>query len=368
MVAGARPNFMKVAPVMRALEGSVEVQLVHSGQHYDWSMSEAMFEDLSIPDPDINLEVGSGTHSEQTARVMLALEPVLTARRPDAIVVVGDVNSTLAAALTAAKLGIPIAHVEAGLRSRDWSMPEEINRVLTDRLSDWLFTPSSDADANLVAEGIPIERIHLVGNVMIDTLMEHLPRARDRLDALKAGLRVDGRYALLTLHRPSNVDHRVALARIARAIGELSEQLPVVFPAHPRTVQRLNEWDIELAGGVRRTEPLGYLDFLGLMSGAGLVLTDSGGIQEETSALGVPCVTLRDNTERPITCDLGTNRVAGGDPYEIVRVARLALEENETREDIPLWDGEAGKRVASVLIRDLVGIDIDEKQLTGEVV
>lgn len=286
MVAGARPNFMKVAPVMKALAGWVDVELVHTGQHYDWAMSSAMFEDLGLPEPDVNLEVGSGSHSQQIAGVMLAMEPLLAAAPPDAVLVVGDVNSTLAGALTATKLGIRVAHVEAGLRSGDWSMPEEVNRVLTDRLSYWLFTPSSDADVNLRSEGTPEDRIHLVGNVMIDSLLEHLPRARERLGTLRNALGVEGRYGVLTLHRPSNVDDRAVLQEIVQALDEISPQLPILFPAHPRTIGRLDGWGMELPPGVRCIEPLGYLDFLSLMCGASLALTDSGGSRKRRLSSG----------------------------------------------------------------------------------
>ena len=306
---------MKVGPVMKALAGHAQVELVHTGQHYDDRMSSNFFRDLAIPQPDINLGVGSGSHAEQTAGVLIAYEEHLMRRRPDAVVVVGDVNSTLAAALAAAKLGIPVAHIEAGLRSRDWSMPEEINRVLTDRLSQWLFTPSADADENLLAEGIDPSRIHLVGNVMIDSLLSVLPTARSSFPDLsvKYGLSSKG-YAVLTLHRPSNVDAEPNLRAILEGVSKIGENLPVLFPVHPRTRAQLEALDIRLGDGIRLLEPLGYVDFLALLDQAALVLTDSGGVQEETSVLGVPCLTLRPNTERPITCEMGTNQVVGIDP------------------------------------------------------
>ena len=355
IVAGARPNFMKVAPVIRGLESKVDLEFVHTGQHYDWAMSKVFFEDLDLPKPDLNLEVGSGSHAEQTAAVMIAFERYLAEVPADAVVVVGDVNSTLATALTATKLGIQVAHVEAGLRSADWSMPEEINRVLTDRISTWLFTPSSDADENLLREGIPAEQIHRVGNVMIDSLLGHLPEAERRTPALRSSLGLDDEYALLTLHRPSNVDVRSNLSEIMRAIGQISKRIPIIFPAHPRTEQKVRDLDIRLPKRVILVEPLRYLDFLALMSQASLLLTDSGGIQEETSVLGIPCITLRNNTERPITCSLGTNVVAGTQGKNIVSFSLQALEREWKPADIPLWDGKAGERVAAVLVESLFG-------------
>ncbi|MEX1133490.1 MAG: UDP-N-acetylglucosamine 2-epimerase (non-hydrolyzing) [Acidimicrobiia bacterium] len=370
VVAAARPNFMKVAPVMQALKAWIDLDLIHTGQHYDRAMSSAFFEELDLFEPDVNLGVGSGSHAVQTAGVMVALEKRLTEVPVDALLVVGDVNSTLASALTAAKMGIPVAHVEAGLRSRDWSMPEEINRVLTDRLSTWLFTPSSDADANLVAEGIPLGQIHLVGNVMIDTLLAHLPRARRRAEALQASLGLEADYALLTLHRPSNVDDRSTLSEMMEAISQVSKRLPVVFPMHPRTETRMRELDIRLPDRVLRAEPFGYTDFLALMQQARLVLTDSGGIQEETSVLGVPCVTLRDSTERPITCTLGTNIVAGTRAEDIVAASLVAIDKSWEPADIPLWDGRASERVAAVLVDSLLGANqqLKEMKMAGEVV
>ncbi|HEY6051378.1 MAG TPA: UDP-N-acetylglucosamine 2-epimerase (non-hydrolyzing) [Thermoanaerobaculia bacterium] len=357
-VVGARPNFMKVAPILAQLRKApgVEQVLVHTGQHYDAKMSDVFFQDLGMPAPDVHLGVGSGSHAQQTAKVMVEIEPVLVRHRPDVVVVAGDVNSTLAVALVAAKLGIRIAHVEAGLRSRDWSMPEEINRILTDRLSDLLFTPSPDGDENLAREGIDPSRVHLVGNVMIDSLRAALPRARESRIHARLGL-AKGGYALATLHRPSNVDESDALAKVLGALGEVAGRLPVVFPIHPRTRARLAA-DARLSEraegrkGLQLVDPLGYLDFLALIADARLVLTDSGGIQEETTALGVPCLTLRENTERPITVEVGTNTLVGTDPAQIVPQAMAVLEGRGKTGRIPdLWDGRAAERIAGILIR-----------------
>lgn len=343
---------MKVAPVLRALEGRAETTLVHTGQHYDDQMSKVFFEELGIPRPDVNLGVGSGSHAEQTAAVMVAFEKQLIGSSTDAVVVVGDVNSTLAASLVATKLAIPVAHVEAGLRSGDWTMPEECNRVLTDRMSTWLFTPSADADANLRAEGVDVSRIHLVGNVMIDTLLANIDRARERAEALRGELGGLDRFAVLTLHRPANVDDSETLCRLIDAVAGAAPDLPIVFPVHPRTSARL-EGRGDLPSNLRCLEPMSYLDFIGLVAEAELVLTDSGGIQEETSVLGVPCLTIRNNTERPVTCGLGTNRLIGTDPAAIAPAVATARRAARTPASIPLWDGHAGERVAGVLLRDL---------------
>jgi UDP-N-acetylglucosamine 2-epimerase (non-hydrolysing) len=357
-VVGARPNFMKVAPVVEAMgrrAGEFAPLVVHTGQHYDARMSDAFFEDLGLPEPDVYLGVGSGSHAQQTAAVMQLFEPVLLRERPDWVLVVGDVNSTLACALVCSKLGVRVAHVEAGLRSRDRSMPEEINRLLTDQIADLLLTPSSDADRNLLAEGIPAERIRLVGNVMIDSLLKHLGIAeRSRV---REELEVEGLdYAVVTLHRPSNVDDPSTLRRILDALERVGERLPVIFPAHPRTRKSLSEFglleDLRANGRVRVVEPLGYVDFLRLYSGARLVLTDSGGIQEETTALGIPCLTLRENTERPVTVELGTNRIVGTDDARIVSEAEAALERARTGETPrvpPLWDGHTADRILDAL-------------------
>jgi UDP-N-acetylglucosamine 2-epimerase (non-hydrolysing) len=347
VVAGARPNFMKVAPIIWAMRGRVDARLVHTGQHYDQRMSDAFFAELDIPAPDINLGVGSGSHAGQTARVMLAFEPWLLANRCDAIVVVGDVNSTLACSLVAAKLGVPVAHVEAGLRSFDRTMPEETNRVLTDALSTWLLTPSPDADENLGREGIDPKRIFRVGNVMVDTLLAHLDRAMES-DVLQR-LGVFGDYGLVTLHRPALVDEPGRFGPVLEALSHVGERLPLLFPAHPRTRATLEALDIGRKGNIRVVEPEGYIGFLKLQAAARLVLTDSGGVQEETTVLGVPCLTLRENTERPITILEGTNRLVGLDPDRIIRHAEQALAATRAPRRPALWDGHAAERIVGVL-------------------
>jgi UDP-N-acetylglucosamine 2-epimerase (non-hydrolysing) len=351
-VVGARPNFVKMAPIVAALDAQPDVRqlVVHTGQHYDRKMSDEVLNDLEFRTPDRFLGVGSGSHGAQTARVLAEFEQVLLEERPVAVVVAGDVNSTLACALAAAKLGIPIAHVEAGLRSGDWSMPEEINRVLTDRLSDLLFTHSPEAAENLAAEGIDGGRVWYVGNTMIDSLRRCERRARNRAVWETFGV-AKGKYVLVTLHRPSNVDVPARLGRIVDALAKLAESTPVVFPVHPRTRARLDEdGAIERldAVGVRCIEPLGYLDFLSLQAGAGAIVTDSGGVQEEAAALGISCYTFRPNTERPVTITHGTNVLLGEAPEEIaaVRPSRHA----PTPCAIPLWDGRAAERVADVLM------------------
>jgi UDP-N-acetylglucosamine 2-epimerase (non-hydrolysing) len=354
-VVGGRPNFPKIAPILEAMAEAPEIasRLVHTGQHYDHAMSQAFFEDLAMPTPDFFLGAGSGSHAEQTAKVMIAFEKVLLDAQPDLVVVVGDVNSTLAAAVVAAKCLVPVAHVEAGLRSGDRTMPEEINRILTDHCSDYLFTHSDDADANLRGEGIAGEKIFPVGNVMIDTLRKCEALARRRRAAEQFGLAAQG-YALLTLHRPSNVDDSAAFARILDGLEAVLARLPVLFPIHPRSRRRLEEFGLgaRLArfGGLRLIEPLGYLTFLSLMMDARLVLTDSGGIQEETTALGVPCLTLRENTERPVTVRVGTNRLVGTDPERLAREARRIIEGGGPRGSLPpLWDGQAARRIVAIL-------------------
>jgi UDP-N-acetylglucosamine 2-epimerase (non-hydrolysing) len=354
LVAGARPNFPKVAPLMRALarEG-VQAKLVHTGQHYDAAMSSSFFEYLDIPVPAANLGVGSGSHAAQTAAVMVAFEAWLKRVDADAVLVVGDVNSTVACALVAAKAGIPVGHVEAGLRSFDRSMPEEINRVLVDALATWLFTPSADGDENLLAEGAEPERIHLVGNVMVDSLYYALPEARRRSIVADLGLTRE-RFGLVTLHRPALVDDPDRFTDVAGTLREVGEQLPLVFPVHPRTQQMLERCELDLdPRRVRMIEPLGYLDFLAIEEAAALVLTDSGGVQEETSVLGVPCLTLRDGTERPVTVTRGTNTLVGFDRETIVSAARDALTRARRPADIPLWDGHACERIAHVLSLNL---------------
>lgn len=346
-VAGARPNYMKVKPVIDALaRRAEEVILVHSGQHYDAAMNDVFFEDLGIRPPDHYLGAGSGSHATQTSRVMTAFEPLVEKLRPDVVVVVGDVNSTVACALVAAKSGALLAHVEAGLRSRDWSMPEEINRVVTDRLSDYMFAPSADAVTNLQHEGYRDDQIHLVGNVMVDTLLANLDRARSG-DVLSRLQLSPGEYGLVTLHRPANVDDPAALAGLLSALDQVSRMCPLVLPAHPRAADRLSS--AGLSDRVRIIPPAGYLDFVALEDSARLVLTDSGGVQEETTILGVPCLTLRDNTERPITITEGTNRLVGRDPVQIVAAARSVLENPPPRQAPALWDGHAGERIAAVL-------------------
>jgi UDP-N-acetylglucosamine 2-epimerase (non-hydrolysing) len=352
-VVGARPNFMKIAPVMRALapHAGVLQRLVHTGQHYDPSMSDVFFAELDLPVPDVFLGVGSLPQGAQTAAVLQRFEELLlSAPRPDFVVVAGDVNSSLAGALAAAKLQIPVAHVEAGLRSYDRTMPEELNRVCIDHLADLLLTPSPDADANLRAEGIPQERIRLVGNVMIDTLSRELPRARQSAVLDKLGL-APRAYSVLTLHRPSNVDEAGTLARVMAALAPLAAERPMVFPVHPRTRKRLSEFGLQPPAGLQLVDPLGYLDFLRLTDAAALVLTDSGGIQEETTVLGVPCLTLRTNTERPITVAQGTNTVVGLQDAVIVAQGQLALRGKGKRGRIPdLWDGHAAERIAEAIL------------------
>lgn len=362
LVAGARPNFMKIAPLLRefrARPDRFDARLVHTGQHYDELMSDVFFQDLEIPPPDIHLGVGSGTHAVQTAHIMEAIEKVLTENRPDWVVVVGDVNSTLACSVVAAKMSPPVrvAHVEAGLRSGDRTMPEEINRLVTDALSDLLFTTSADADRNLAAEGVPKRRIHRVGNVMIDTLRRFLARA-DSSDVMPR-MGIAPPFALLTLHRPANVDDPQALRRIFAALEIIARDLPILFPVHPRTLKMIEALGVRIPGaggpasrGLRLVEPLGYLDFLHLQKRARLVLTDSGGIQEEASILGVPCLTLRDNTERPITITRGTNRLVGSATGRIVAAARRILRSPAPRpRPIPMWDGKAAARIVSVFAR-----------------
>ena len=351
-VAGARPNFPKLKPVITALESrGVRTVLVHTGQHYDDRMSDVFFAELDIRTPEHMLEVGSGSHATQTAAIMTAFEPLVDMQRPDVVLVVGDVNSTVACSLVAAKAGCLVAHVEAGLRSRDWAMPEEINRVVTDRLSDYLFAPSADAVDNLVAEGYRTDQVHLVGNVMIDTLLRNVERARERESDVRHSVGIaDGPFALATLHRPSNVDDDHQLGRLVSALARVAERLPVVFPAHPRTAGRLRRLELPLPDRVRVIDPLGYLDFLALQAAASVVLTDSGGVQEETTALGVPCLTLRENTERPITVTEGTNRVVGVDPDAIVAAAFHVLDHGVEDRRPALWDGHAGERIADTIV------------------
>lgn len=348
-VVGARPNFMKAAPVLAALKarGGFAQTLVHTGQHYDAAMSETLFKQLGMPAPDHNLGVGSGTHAAQTAEVMTRLEPILAAESPDLVMLYGDVNSTMAAALVCAKALVPAAHVEAGLRSFDRTMPEEVNRVVTDRLADLLLTPSPDGDANLVKEGVDPARIRRVGNVMIDTLVRLLPSAvAPSLPELARP------YVLATLHRPSNVDDPAALAALLTTLLRVAESAPVVFPVHPRTRRRIESGTVKVPANGRLilTEPLGYLEFLGLQKGAAAVVTDSGGVQEESSFLGVPCLTVRPNTERPVTVESGTNALVGSDLSLLeAGLAEALAGRGKKGRPIPLWDGRAAERVADEL-------------------
>lgn len=346
-VAAARPNFMKVKPVLDALEAAgARTTLVHAGQHYDPDVNDVFFADLGLRPPDHHLGSGSGTQAEQTARVMLAFEPLLAALAPDVVVVVGDVTATLAVALVTAKSPARLAHVEAGLRSGNRAMPEEVNRIVVDRLSDELFAPSPDAVEHLRAEGVPPAAVHLVGNVMVDTLLANLERARSRPVLADLGRRA-GEYGVVTLHRPSNVDDPVVLDRLLGALGAVASACPLVFPVHPRTRAALG--GRTLPPGVHAAPPLGYLDFLALEADARLVLTDSGGVQEETTVLGVPCLTLREETERPVTVTEGTNEVVGTDPARIVAAARAALGRPRAPRRPEGWDGRAAERVAAVL-------------------
>ena len=344
-VVGARPNFMKLAPCHRALAlvPGVDQLVVHTGQHYDDAMSDSFFRDLEIPRPDINLGVGSASHAVQTARIMERFEPAVLDHRPDWVLVYGDVNSTVAAALVCSKIAVRLAHVEAGLRSGDRSMPEEINRLVTDRLADLLLTPSRDADDNLRREGVDPGRIVFVGNVMVDSLLHGLPRARHELMREQLGVR-EHEYALVTIHRPSNVDEPARLTAVMGALGSVALEMPVVFPIHPRTRQRLMQRDREALGDVRLLDPLPYHAMLDLVAGARVVITDSGGLQEETTALGIPCLTVRENTERPVTVTEGTNRLAP-DPDELARLA-VSVRPNGAARRPEGWDGKAAERIA----------------------
>jgi UDP-N-acetylglucosamine 2-epimerase (non-hydrolysing) len=357
-IVGARPNFMKVAPIyaeMKRRSSVFEPLIVHTGQHYDAAMSDAFFDDLGMPKPEVYLGIGSASHAVQTARVMTEFEPVVLEHKPDWVLVVGDVNSTIACALVCAKLGVKVAHVEAGLRSRDRTMPEEINRILTDAISDLLLTPSPDGDENLKAEGIPAEKIRFVGNVMIDSLLANLKIAerstvREELKLTERG------YAALTLHRPSNVDDKATFSGLLEALLTVAENLPIIFPVHPRTRAKIAEFgfDKRIADSdLRLIEPLGYLDFLRLYNGARLVLTDSGGLQEETTALGIPCLTLRENTERPVTIEMGTNTLVGTNPDRIKHAAFEILAQdaaNHSPKIPPLWDGKTAGRICDALV------------------
>ena len=370
---GARPNFMKIAPLMREMsryQKRFDQLLLHTGQHYDYEMSKSFFNDLKLTEPDIYLGIGSGTHAEQTGKIMIKFERVCFQEKPDLVVVAGDVNSTIACALVAAKLCITIAHIEAGLRSFDRTMPEEINRILTDQISDYLFTTCEDANQNLIKEGIAENKIFFVGNAMIDTLLIHIEIAKKSVILEKLRLRKNNnikKYALVTLHRPSNVDNPRILKGILNALNELAREIPIIFPAHPRTIKQVKKFRLQeminyednfLSNGLNKTDrniltfpPLGYLDFISLISNATIVLTDSGGIQEETTILGIPCLTLRASTERPITVKEGTNILVGNDPDKIMHTALNVLKNGRIRKKIPkFWDGKASERIMKILL------------------
>ncbi len=355
-VVGARPNFMKIAPIQRIMEMHNPVFdpiLVHTGQHYDERMSKLFFEDLQLPQPDVYLGVGSGTHAEQTAKIMIEFEKVVQETKPDLVLVVGDVNSTVACSLVASKLWVPVAHVEAGLRSFDRKMPEEINRIVTDALSEFLFTTEKSGNENLMREGIPATKIYYVGNVMIDSLMFFLEKAKQSRILEELQLQPKG-YALVTLHRPSNVDDPQNFQKILAAFAEIQQDIPIVFPIHPRTEKNITRFglreEVERLPNLRLIPPVGYLDFMQLMQNTRFVMTDSGGIQEETTYLHIPCLTIRENTERPVTVEIGTNELVGTDTEKIIANARKILQGNWKQGSIPeLWDGRAAERIVNVL-------------------
>jgi len=357
-VVGARPNFMKIGPIVRAMNKYTQIEpvLVHTGQHYDEKMSKLFFEDLELPEPDIYLNVGSATHAQQTAKIMVEFEQVIEKERPDMVLVVGDVNSTAACSMVSAKMGVKIVHVEAGLRSFDRRMPEEINRIVTDALSDYLFVTEQSGIDNLKSEGVDESKIHFTGNVMIDSLIHFLQKAKN--SDIRDRLNVNGHpYALVTLHRPSNVDVRENLTRLLDAFKQVERDLKIVFPVHPRTRKMMKQFEldpvIESMKGLILTDPIGYLDFMNLMQNATVVLTDSGGIQEETTYLGIPCVTMRENTERPVTVDVGTNVLVGTNTDLVVENARKVIDGNWKRGRIPeLWDGKAAERIVAVLAQE----------------
>ncbi|MDO8450779.1 MAG: UDP-N-acetylglucosamine 2-epimerase (non-hydrolyzing) [Rhodoferax sp.] len=363
LVAGARPNFMKIAPIVRALQahGGLTFKIIHTGQHYDREMNDVFFEELGIPEPDVFMAAGGGSHSQQTARIMIAFEELCQDQKPDAVLVVGDVNSTLACSIVAKKLNIPVAHVEAGLRSGDMSMPEEINRLVTDSISDWFFVTEPSAVAHLQREGKADSAIHYVGHVMVDNALfqaEKLTRTDTsgfETSAFKAANTANGaRYGVITLHRPSNVDSGEMMARIGGALKDIAADLPLIFPVHPRTRGNLEKFGIDLGPNVTLVGPQAYMAFLNLWKDAAMVLTDSGGLQEETTALGVPCITIRENTERPVTVEEGTNVLAGTDPARIVAEAHKVLRgEGKLGRRPHLWDGMAAERIVAVLAREL---------------
>ena len=366
LVAGARPNFMKIAPIVRALQASrsgngLSFKIVHTGQHYDREMNDVFFEELGIPQPDVFMAAGGGSHAQQTAKIMLGFEELCEKERPAAVLVVGDVNSTLACSIVAKKLQIPVAHVEAGLRSGDMSMPEEINRLVTDSISDWFFATEPAACEHLRREGKAESNVHYVGHVMVDNVLyqaDKLAQADTSGFETSAFKAQQGRYGVVTLHRPSNVDEPATFARIAGALKEIAQDLPLIFPVHPRTRANIEKFGIDLGPNVTLAGPQAYMAFLNLWKDAAVVLTDSGGLQEETTALGVPCITIRENTERPVTVDEGTNVLAGTDPEAIVREARKVLRgEGKQGRRPQLWDGRAAERIVAVLARELAARD-----------
>lgn len=363
LVAGARPNFMKIAPIVRALQahGELAFKIIHTGQHYDRDMNDVFFEELGIPQPDVFMAAGGGSHSQQTSKIMVAFEELCQTDRPDAVLVVGDVNSTLACSIVAKKLNIPVGHVEAGLRSGDMTMPEEINRLVTDSISDWFFVTEPSAIAHLKKEGKRDSAIHYVGHVMVDNLLYQVEKLASsdvssfETSEFKAAYRVNGgQYGVITLHRPSNVDSAEAMARIGGALKEIANELPLIFPVHPRTRGNLEKFGIDLGPNITLMGPQAYMAFLHLWKDAAMVLTDSGGLQEETTALGVPCITIRENTERPVTVEEGSNVLAGTDPVRIVAEARKILRGEGKQGRRPhLWDGKAAERIVEVLASEL---------------
>jgi UDP-N-acetylglucosamine 2-epimerase (non-hydrolysing) len=361
LIAGARPNFMKIAPIVRALQshGGLAFNIIHTGQHYDRDMNDVFFEELGIPKPDVFMGAGGGSHSQQTGKIMLAFEELCESDPPDAVLVVGDVNSTLACSIVAKKLNIPVAHVEAGLRSKDMTMPEEINRIVTDSISDWFFVTEPSGIENLKQEGKPESAIHYVGHVMVDNLLYQAAKLEKGNPAPKtAGIRArsgDGeRYGVVTLHRPATVDSAEAMARVCGALNEISSELPLIFPVHPRTKSNLERFGIFLSSNITVMPPQPYMAFLELWSNAAVVLTDSGGLQEETTALGVPCITLRDNTERPVTIQEGSNVLVGTDPARIIAEVRKVLLDGGKQGRCPhLWDGRAAERIVEVLVKNI---------------
>lgn len=360
LIAGARPNFMKIAPIVRALQasGRLRWKIVHTGQHYDRDMNEVFFEELGIPAPDVQLGTGGGSHAQQTGRIMVAFEELCERERPDCVLVVGDVNSTLACSIVAKKLGVPVAHVEAGLRSGDMSMPEEVNRLVTDAISDWFFVTEPSGATHLRQEGKPAERVHEVGHVMVDNLLFQASKLA-RMDAGSLDTselkKRHSSYGVVTLHRPSNVDDPIVLGRLMSALNRISQTTPLFFPVHPRTQNNFARFNIQIGSGIELMKPQPYMGFLNLWKDAVVVLTDSGGLQEETTALGVPCVTIRENTERPVTVDEGTNVLAGTDPERIVLLANRAIAGQGKRGRRPhLWDGQAAVRIVDILVCNLI--------------